>query len=104
MITTVTPGEHTTTPVSTPVSTPVTTPITAATLAETAGAEQLTLLGVPAPADLAPSRAHARFHLSTATRERGLAHVAEIRRQLAATHDETSSKHSNPLPNRSHAA
>ncbi|MGI9644786.1 MAG: hypothetical protein ACR2O6_05690 [Ilumatobacteraceae bacterium] len=40
------------------------------------GAEQLTLL----PA----SNVSARFMLSRETRERGLRHVAEIRRQLAA--------------------
>lgn len=37
--------------------------------------EQLTLLPT--------SNVHARFRLSRATRERGLRHVAEIRRQLA---------------------
>jgi len=39
------------------------------------GPEQLTLLP--------PSNVHARFRLSRETRERGLRHVAEIRRQLA---------------------
>jgi hypothetical protein len=39
------------------------------------GGEQLTLLPT--------SNVHARFRLSRATRERGLRHVAEIRRQLA---------------------
>lgn len=39
------------------------------------GAEQLSLLPT--------SNVHARFLLSRATRERGLRHVAEIRRQLA---------------------
>ena len=49
-----------------------------------APAEQLTLIDAPSPAErLAESRAHARFHLSRTTRERGLQHVAQIRRQLA---------------------
>jgi hypothetical protein len=45
------------------------------TTSSTAGAEQLTLL----PAATVP----ARFQLSRETRERGLRHVAEIRRMLA---------------------
>lgn len=53
-------------------------------------AEQLTLLSVPVdtrarqlPTTGAPTRSvHARFRLNQATRERGLQHVAEIRRQL----------------------
>lgn len=53
-------------------------------------AEQLTLLSVPIdtraqqlPTTARPTRSvHARFRLNQQTRERGLAHVAEIRRQL----------------------
>jgi len=53
---------------------------------ETPGAQQLTLLSVPdTTTALKPSSAHSRFRLSKRTRERGLAHVAEIRRQLAAS-------------------
>jgi hypothetical protein len=68
-------------------------------------AEQLTLLTVPAAdARLRPSAAHARFRLSAATRRRGLEHVAEIRRQLAATHDESTQRTSGPLPPRRNVA
>ncbi|WP_420450716.1 hypothetical protein [Ilumatobacter sp.] len=50
-------------------------------------AEQLLLLSIPDDADreLRPSSAPARFRLSTDTRRRGLAHVAEIRRLLEAS-------------------
>ncbi len=56
------------------------------------GAEQLTLLPT--------SNAHARFRLSRATRERGLRHVAEIRRQLAEREAEHASERMRPLPPR----
>lgn len=64
--------------------------IDSAPTAITAAAEQLTLLSVPAdtraqqlPTTAAPTRAvQARFRLNKETRERGLAHVAEIRRRL----------------------
>jgi hypothetical protein len=63
--------------------------------------QQLTLLSdhVESKA-LAPSRAHARFHLSSTTRERGLAHVAEIRAKLAAAQAERDAATANPLPRR----
>ncbi len=52
---------------------------------EKSGATQLALLTVPEDrnGELKASSAHARFRLSATTRRRGLAHVAEIRRQLA---------------------
>ncbi|BAN01839.1 hypothetical protein [Ilumatobacter coccineus] len=64
--------------------------IDSAPTAVNAAAEQLTLLSVPVdtrahqlPTTGAPTRSvHARFRLNKATRERGLQHVAEIRRQL----------------------
>ena len=73
---------------------------------EESGAQQLTLLTVPATpsAELAASSAHARFRLNTTTRKRGLAHVAEIRRQLAASHEQRQARQSNPLPPRRHQA
>lgn len=69
---------------------------------ENDGAEQLTLLSVPAPttAELKSSSAHARFRLSKTTRQRGLAHVAEIRRQLAESQAARDDSHPNPLPPR----
>lgn len=45
---------------------------------DTGDGEQLTLLPTLASSDVSP-----RFRLSRATRERGLRHVAEIRRMLA---------------------
>ncbi len=73
---------------------------------ETPGAQQLTLLSVPeTTSELKPSSAHARFQLSKRTRERGLAHVAEIRRQLAAAEAARDAARSTPLPQRRpHAA
>ncbi len=71
------------------------------------GAEQLALLTVPAsPAhDLKPSSAHARFRLSKSTRVRGLAHVAEIRRQLADSQAKRDAEHEAARsPRRPHAA
>lgn len=69
---------------------------------ENSGAQQLTLLTVPEPtaAELTPSSAHARFRLSTTTRESGLAHVAEIRRQLAESQAQRDAQRVNPLPAR----
>ena len=66
------------------------------------GAQQLTLLTVPESMStgLTPSAAHARFRLSTTTRERGLAHVADIRRQLAESQAERDAQRVNPLPGR----
>ncbi len=54
--------------------------------------EQLTLLP--------PSNVHARFRLSRATRERGLRHVAEIRRQLAERRAAHQSENVHRLPPR----
>ena len=74
---------------------------------DTTGVQQLALLTVPPTTarELKPSSAHARFRLNQSTRSRGLAHVAQIRRQLAesqarrdARHDDTRS------PHRPHAA
>ncbi|MFK8024244.1 MAG: hypothetical protein AB8G26_09825 [Ilumatobacter sp.] len=49
-----------------------------------AAPRQLTLLSdLGTSTQLAESKAHARFRLSKTTRTRGLAHVAEIRAQLA---------------------
>lgn len=73
---------------------------------ETPGAQQLTLLTVPEPTstELKSSAAHARFQLSTTTRERGLAHVAEIRRQLAESQAQRDAQRNKPLPSRSRRA
>ena len=70
-------------------------------------AQQLTLLSVPdsTATELKSSSAHTRFQLSKATRERGLAHVAEIRRQLAQTQAEREAESKRSLPpRRPHAA
>ena len=66
---------------------------------ETHGALQLTLLTVPKPThtELKTSAAHVRFRLSATTRKRGLAHVAAIRRQLAASQTELATNRNNPL-------
>ena len=68
--------------------------------------QQLTLLTVPATQQtLRSSDAHERFRLSKTTRQRGLAHVAEIRAQLAAQRREAEAKlASAPLPARSAVA
>jgi hypothetical protein len=66
------------------------------------GAQQLTLLTVPESTtnELKSSAANARFRLSATTRERGLAHVAEIRRQLAESQAQRDAQRANPLPAR----
>jgi|GEM_PF-5825759 len=70
-----------------------------------ADTQQLTLLSMPTAAELKPSAVHARFQLSTTTRTRGLAHVAEIRAQLAATKAAREEQHVVRLPVRTdHAA
>lgn len=70
---------------------------------ESPGAQQLTLLTVPD--ELKPSSAHARFRLSAATRKRGLAHVAEIRRQLAESQEQRDARQTRHRPpRRPHAA
>lgn len=56
------------------------------------GGEQLTLLPT--------SNVHARFRLSRATRERGMRHVAEIRRQLAERQATTEGENVHRLPPR----
>jgi len=73
---------------------------------ETPGAQQLTLLTVPenAAGDLKASTAHVRFQLSATTRKRGLAHVAEIRRQLAESQAEREARSASPPRRRPHAA
>ena len=67
--------------------------------------QQLTLLSdhVESKA-LAPSRAHARFHLSSTTRQRGLAHVAEIRAKLAEAQAERDAAQAPGLPRRNSQA
>ncbi len=69
---------------------------------ETPGAQQLTLLSVPETTteSLKPSPVHARFQLSMTTRRRGLAHVAEIRRQLAESQAQRDAERATPLPRR----
>ena len=72
-------------------------------------AEQLTLLSVPEAnprlrKELKTSSAHARFLLSTSARARGLAHVAEIRRQLAEAQASRESGSSRKLPTRADRA
>ncbi len=74
---------------------------------ETTGAQQLTLLTVPEPTskELTASSAHSRFRLSTTTRERGLTHVAQIRRQLAESQAQRDAERASALaPRRNHAA
>lgn len=72
---------------------------------ENPGAQQLALLTVPAAPELKPSSAHARFQLSATTRKRGLAHVAEIRRQLAESQAQREAESERRLPpRRPHAA
>lgn len=71
------------------------------TRTERTAPQQLTLLSDHAESKtLAPSRAHARFRLSSTTRERGLAHVAEIRAKLAAAQAERDAANAAPLPRR----
>lgn len=58
--------------------------ISTATRIERTAPQQLTLLSdSEANKELSVSNAPVQFRLSKATRRRGLAHVAEIRRQLA---------------------
>jgi hypothetical protein len=73
---------------------------------ENPGAQQLTLLTVSESGniELKPSSAHARFRLSRTTRERGLAHVAEIRRQLAESQAQREASRHTALPPRSNRA
>jgi hypothetical protein len=79
------------------------------------GAQQLTLLSVPeaesnsteshsSEARLKSSAVHPRFQLSATARARGLEHVAEIRRQLAASQAAREAAPSRKLPRRNQAA
>jgi hypothetical protein len=69
---------------------------------ESPGAQQLTLLTVPESTtpELKSSSAHARFQLSRATRRRGLANVAAIRRQLAESQAQRDAQKVTALPPR----
>lgn len=79
--------------------------ITTETRTEHTAPQQLTLLSdTGATKDLTDSTAHARFRLSKTTRQRGLEHVAEIRRQLAETQSRNTAKQLHPLPPRSNQA
>lgn len=68
--------------------------------------QQLTLLSESTTStELAESSAPTQFRLSKTTRQRGLAHVAEIRRQLAEAQARQAASQSQPLtPRHSHAA
>ena len=74
----------------------------------TPGVEQLSLLTVPLDTRarqlpsvaIAPRSVHARFQLSRQTRERGLEHVAQIRRQLEAAKAARESTTSKRMPPR----
>jgi len=68
--------------------------------------EQLTLLAVPAAGagTLKSSSAHVRFQLSATTRRRGLAHVAQIRRQLNESQARRDGKNPPAPTRRPHAA
>ncbi|MGB3736995.1 MAG: hypothetical protein WA964_18705 [Ilumatobacter sp.] len=78
--------------------------ISTATRNERTAPQQLTLLtdspSSPADEDLTVSNAPVQFRLSTTTRRRGLAHVAEIRQQLAEAQARRADAQSRPLPSR----
>ena len=80
--------------------------ISTATRNERPAPQQLTLLTDSAAGkELTVSNAPVQFRLSKTTRQRGLAHVAEIRRQLAEAQARRAAEHNQPLPQRhSHAA
>ncbi len=80
--------------------------ISTVTRNERTAPQQLTLLtDSPSDRELAESNAPAQFRLSKTTRQRGLAHVAEIRRQLAEAQARQAAAQAHPLPPRhSHAA
>lgn len=66
--------------------------------------QQLTLLSEHESEQLMPSKAHGRFQLSKATRERGLSHVAEIRAQLAHAQARRDAEQRLTLPRRTSQA
>lgn len=75
--------------------------ISSATRTERIAPQQLTLLSEPTtPKELAASNRPVQFQLSKATRERGLAHVAQIRQQLAESHARLEASKMHPLPHR----
>lgn len=80
--------------------------ISTATRNERTAPQQLTLLtDSTKPTELAVSNAPVQFRLSKSTRQRGLAHVAEIRKQLAESRARREAAAATPLPPRhSHAA
>ncbi|MFK7917666.1 MAG: hypothetical protein AB8G14_06285 [Ilumatobacter sp.] len=72
-----------------------------ATRTERTAPQQLTLLSeTPTRHELADSKAPVQFRLSKTTRQRGLAHVAEIRQQLAEAQARREAAASQPLPTR----
>ena len=72
--------------------------ISTATRTERTAPQQLTLLSdSSATKELHESNAPARFRLSKSTRQRGLAHVAEIRQQLAAAQARRDAELNQPL-------
>ena len=79
--------------------------ISTATRNERTAPQQLTLLsdslGNTKTKELHESNAPARFRLSKTTRQRGLAHVAEIRQQLAEAQARREAELSHALPQRS---
>lgn len=63
--------------------------------------QQLTLLSdTTPPRELTVSNAPVQFRLSKTTRQRGLAHVAEIRRQLAEAEARRTAAQTQPSPPR----
>jgi hypothetical protein len=79
--------------------------ITTETRTKHTAPQQMTLLSeAGSTKDLTDSTAHARFRLSKTTRQRGLEHVAEIRRQLAETQARNNTNQLHPLPARRNRA
>jgi hypothetical protein len=73
--------------------------ISTATRTERTAPQQLTLLSDPtARQELTVSNAPVQFRLSKTTRQRGLAHVAQIRQQLAEAQARRAAAHTQPLP------
>ena len=79
--------------------------ISTATRNERTASQQLTLLSdsqsIMATKELHVSNAPAQFRLSKTTRQRGLAHIAEIRQQLAESQARREATLSPALPQRS---
>ena len=72
--------------------------ISTATRTERTAPQQLTLLSDSSTTkELHESNAPAQFRLSKSTRQRGLAHVAEIRQQLAAAQARREAELDQPL-------